>query len=139
MGHAGRDAGTGDGDGGAGIDARRRQQRRAETAVEGEGGICLKIGAGVLDNAPNEGEAVRMHAAGGNRYGDIAGRHAGAIDESAAFDGADGEPGKVVTPDGIDAGHLRRLAADQRTAGQSTTGGHAFDDLDRFETFCKSH
>src|SRR5439155_21239962 len=47
----------------------------------------------------------------------------------ARLDQTDYETSEVVIPQRVDTGHLRGLAAEQRTARSTACGGHAFDEL----------
>ena len=69
-----------------------------------------------------------MRAARGQPQHDIARRDVGARQQAVALGGADGEAGEVVVAVGIHAGHLRRLAADQRAARAAAALGDAGDD-----------
>ena len=60
---------------------------------------------------------------------DVAGRDRAAVERLAALDRADREAGEVVIALGIHAGHLRRLAADQRAADLAAGAGDAGDDV----------
>ena len=51
------------------------------------------------------------------------------IDDPLALDDADDEAGDVVFAVGVEAGHLRGLAADQRAAVLAAGARHAADDL----------
>ncbi len=70
-----------------------------------------------------------MHAGRSQTDHHVAGRDIGARQERAALGRADGEAGEVVVPTLVDARHLRGLAADQRAARLSASGGNAGHDL----------
>ena len=57
-----------------------------------------------------------MQPARGQAEHDVAFGDRAAVERLAALDRADREAGEIVIARGIHAGHLRRLAADQRAA-----------------------
>ena len=69
-----------------------------------------------------------MQAAGGEAEDDVARGDVGAGEQPVALDRADGEAGEIVVALGIEPGHLRRLAADQRATGLPAALGDAGDD-----------
>ena len=83
------------------------------------------------DDAARERVAVRVHPA--RRHADerVALGDAAAGNQALAVGGADDEAGQVVFAVGIEAGHLGRLAPQQRAAVLAAGGGHAADDLTR--------
>ena len=52
-----------------------------------------------------------------------------AVDDTAPFDGPDDEAGEIVLAVRVEAGHLRRLAAEQRAPVLAARARHAADDL----------
>ena len=54
---------------------------------------------------------------------------AAAVDQRLAVDDADDEPGEIVLAVGVEARHLRRLAAEQRAAVLAAAAREAVDDL----------
>ena len=60
----------------------------------------------------------------------VAGRDAAPVDQPVALDAADDEAGDVVFAVGVEAGHLRGLAAEQRAAVLAARAREALDDLD---------
>ena len=108
--------------------------RRAQAAdvVEVEPGRRKQVGSVVVllgQHAADEREAVRVHA--GRREPDhgVAGLYARAVDQVGAVDDADAGGGEVELALAVDARELRRLAADQRTAGRAADLGGALDEL----------
>ena len=72
-----------------------------------------------------------MDARGGKADQHIAGHDIGARQDPAPLHRTDGEAGEVVVLPRIHAGHLRRLAADERTAGLAAAVGDAGNDRSR--------
>ena len=68
-----------------------------------------------------------MHAGGGEAEDDVTLGDIVTRQDAVAFGGADREAGEVEVVAGIDAGHLGRLAADQRAARVLAAGGDAGD------------
>ena len=64
----------------------------------------------------HQGEAVGMHSAGWDANQSVAGDDAAAVQQPAAFRGADDEAGQVKIGGVIDAGELGRFAADEGAA-----------------------
>ena len=69
-----------------------------------------------------------MHAGGGEAEQNVTLGDVRARQQAGALDGADGEAGEVIVACLVEAGHLGRLAADQRGAGDAATLGDAGDD-----------
>ena len=92
-------------------------------------------GAGARQSRPAFGDhladqriAVGVQAAGGEAEDDVAHGDVGAGEQPAALDRAHGEAGEIVVALGIEPGHLRRLAADQRATGLPAPLGDAGND-----------
>ena len=73
--------------------------------------------------------AVGVQAGGGEADEDVAGMDFGAGDQLGALDDADDEAGEVVFAVGVEAGHLRGLAADEGAAVGAAGVGEAGDDF----------
>ncbi len=69
-----------------------------------------------------------MHARRGQPDQHVAGDDIAARQDLAALDGADREAREIIVLGLVHAGHLGRLAADQRAAGLPATRGDAADD-----------
>ena len=70
-----------------------------------------------------------MRAAGRKPQHRIARANRAAVDDRALFHHADGETGKIVLAGRVHAGHFRRLAADQRAAGQLAAARDTLDHI----------
>ena len=75
--------------------------------------------------------AVGVQAGGGQADEHVAGLDVCAGDELVAIDGADDEAGQVVFAVGVEAGHLRGFAADERAAVGLAGLRQAADDASR--------
>ena len=93
-----------------------------------EQGRAIQLPAVVGNQPPHQAEAVGVHAGAGEAENDVSGFDRVAGQRLRALDGADAEAGEVVIALGIHARHLRRLAADERTAGLPATVGNRSDD-----------
>ena len=76
-----------------------------------------------------ERKSVGVQAGGGQAENNVSGLDGLASDNFLAFDHADDESGKIVFAFGIEAGHLRGFAADERAAVVLAGFGEAFDDF----------
>ena len=77
----------------------------------------------------HEGKAIGVDAARGQRDHDVAGAHGRLIEDLRLVDDAHGKAREVVLVRGVEARHLRCLAADERRAALHAALGHAADDL----------
>src|SRR6266540_2959267 len=73
----------------------------------------------VADERPDEREAVRVQAARGKAYHEVAGLAARAVDEAVALNDADTRAGEIQLGLLVDAGQLRGLAADEDAPGRT--------------------
>ena len=77
---------------------------------------------------PRQRVAVGVQAGRGHADQHVAGRDRPAVDQPRAVDDADDEAGEVVFAVGVEARHLRGLAAEQRAAVLAAGARHAADD-----------
>ena len=82
-----------------------------------------------IKDLADQGEAVAVDAGGGNADQDVAGGDLLSGDQVLPVHDADRETGQVILILGIKAGHFRRLAADQGSAGLIAAVTDALDDL----------
>src|SRR5581483_2913507 len=94
------------------VEPRRRQQIGAVVVL-------------VLEDPPDEREAVRVDACRGKADHDVASLDGRAVDELPRLDDADARPGEVELTVAVDPRQLRRLAADERDARLPADGGGA--------------
>ena len=73
--------------------------------------------------------AVRVQPRGGKREKQIARLHGIRFFQAGAFRDSDDEAREVVFPRRVEAGHFRRLAADQRASGGVAGARHSLDQL----------
>ena len=104
------------------------EQRLAEGAAELRL-IALERTALHVEHAAHEGEAVGVHARGGQGYERIALAHCGAVEYLLPVDEADGKAREVIFVLGVEARHLGGLAADEGGPGLDAALGHACDDV----------
>src|SRR2546421_3332032 len=107
------------------INFGRRHERRAQFIVL----LFRQVSLEVVEYSSYERIAVGMRPAGSEPEDHIARYDGAAIDDAILLDHADAEPGEVVFARRIHAGHLGRLAADQRAAGEFAAARNALDDL----------
>ncbi len=69
-----------------------------------------------------------MQSGRGHADEHIADRNRAPVDQPLTIDDADDETGEIVLAIGIDAGHLRGLAAEERAAVVAARGSHPTDD-----------
>ena len=98
------------------VEPRRREQVVAVVVV-------------LLEDAPDEREAVRVHAGRREADDDVAGLDRRAVEQRVAIDDADARAGEVELVLAVDARQLGRLAADERAAGRAADLRRAFDEL----------
>ena len=84
-------------------------------------------GRNVLEHLAGQRVAIGVKAARRQPHQRVAGLDRLAV--RARLDQTDYETSEVVIPQRVDTGHLRGLAAEQRTARSTACGGHAFDEL----------
>ena len=110
------------------IDAGGGQQRLAQgLAAQGlHGGLQIRVLH--VQNLADQGEAVGVHPGGGQAEDHVAGLDLGLVKDLVLIHHAHGEAGQVILVDGIEAGHLGGLAADEGSAGLDTALGHTGDD-----------
>ena len=99
------------------IEPRRSEQVRAVVVL-------------VLEHPPDKGEAVRVHAGGGESHDDVALRDLGAVDDRVPGDDSHARACKVELVLLVDTWQLGRLAADQGDAGSPAHVGRPLDELD---------
>ena len=110
------------------IAAVRAEERRAGFLLD-RGYILRGLVAGHFkEELARERVAVGVEAGGGQPDEHVAGLDAGAGNHFVAVDRADDEAGQVVFAVGVEAGHLRRLAADEHAAVGFAGVGKAADD-----------
>ena len=80
------------------------------------------------DDAPRQRVAVRMESRRRNADEHVANGDRASRDQPMPIDDADDEAGDVVFAFAVEAGHLRRLAAEQRAAVLTARSGDAADD-----------
>ena len=113
------------------IAAVRHQQRVADRGAE-LGHVAVERQSEPLEHDPAR-QRVAVGVQAGRRDADehVARHERRSVDHAAAFDEADDEAGEVVFAVGVEARHLRRLAAQQRAAVLSARLRHPTDDLFR--------
>ena len=82
-----------------------------------------------LEDAAHEREAVRVDAGGRQADDDVAALDARAVDQAVALDDPDARAREVELLVAVDAGQLRRLAADERAARGAADVRHPLDEL----------
>src|SRR5690348_7615873 len=87
----------------ADIDSRRLEQDLPEASRSATGQAFLEVPAFLLNDAPDEREAVAVDARAGEAEDDIAGLDRVSRQHLVAFDRADAEAGKIVIAGGIHA------------------------------------
>ena len=83
----------------------------------------------VCEHAPNEREAVCVHARRRKAEHEVAGSPVRTVDDAFAIDDTDARPREVELVIAVDPGQLRRLTAEQHAAGGPADLGHALDEL----------
>ena len=110
------------------IEPRRCQKLLAKRLLKLREGFSSREALVLEANLAHEREAVRVNARGRQREQHVALLDALARDDLRLLDDADGKARDVVLAISIEARHLRRLAADERTSRLLAGGGNALDD-----------
>ena len=106
--------------------------RAGPDVVEVEAGRREQVVAGVvllLEHAPHEREAVRVHARRGQPEHDVALLDPRAVDQAVTVDEPDARAREVELVLAVDAGELGRLAAQEQASRLPADLGGAFDEL----------
>ncbi len=91
-------------------------QRGAGFLLERRHAIARLVAGRLKDELAGERVAVGVQAGGRQTDDNVTGTDIFSSDQLVAVHNADDEAGKIVFPVGVEAGHLRRLAADERAA-----------------------
>ena len=110
------------------VDARRFDQVVDQQTVGIEQRRAIQLPALVGRQPPHQRIAVGVHPRGSQPQQHVTRGDLLAGQLLATFDGADAEACEIVVAGGIHARHLRRLAADQRAAGEPAALGNTGDD-----------
>ena len=106
-------------------------QRGAGLVLEGVDVLVGLVLGDFEEELAGERVAVGVQAGGGQADEDVAGLDFCAGDQLGAVDDADDEAGQVVFAVGVEAGHLRGFAADERAAVGAAGFGEAGERLSR--------
>ena len=108
----------------------RLEQRLADRSSQAPGRATSTSQArDVEHDPPRQRIAVGVQPGGRQADEHVARRDRSAVDQPLARDGADDEAGDVVFAVGVEARHLRRLAAEERAAVLAARARQALDDL----------
>jgi len=110
------------------VNARRFEQGFEERTLAQH---HVQGSATVRENLTNKRKSVGVGPAGCQPEDDVSRHHLAAVDDGVVLHHADAETRQVVIRIGVHAGHLGRLAANERHARQLAAAGDARDDLVR--------
>ena len=111
------------------VDLGRGQQRFAQGLASQGLYLFFQIGVLHVEDLADEGETVGVNAGGGQSEDDVAFLHGLVVDDGGFIHDAGGIAGQVVFIFGVEARHLRGLAADEGSSRLPAAVRHALDDL----------